>query len=339
MELTKKDTKMLQGLSVMAMVCLHLFCRYDYEGVFQPLIFIWGKPLSFYFGQLSDFCVMGFAFCSGYAHMVMYDRPDYYKKVTRRLLPLLLNYWIIIVVFSVISSFMGQGEWMPGNLRTFVLNLLVFGSSYNGAWWYLSVYILMVLISPLTLKLAKRCRPAILFAVGFVVYFAAYSISVKVTITSRVVTMALLFIRTLFEYLIGVLACKTKAFTWLYQYWKKLSGSLKFLISLVLIVGMLIGRTWIIPSLFAAPFSGMVIICLFHFWKKPAFVERAFLFVGKHSTDIWLTHMFFYVRPFSNLVYIAKYPVLIFCFMMLLTLALSITLQTVQKPLLRKLKG
>ena len=38
MELSRNDTKMLQGLSVLAMVWLHLFDR-DYTGLFTPLIF------------------------------------------------------------------------------------------------------------------------------------------------------------------------------------------------------------------------------------------------------------------------------------------------------------
>ena len=37
MELTKKDTKMLQGLSVLAMVWLHLFDTNNYQGLFEPL--------------------------------------------------------------------------------------------------------------------------------------------------------------------------------------------------------------------------------------------------------------------------------------------------------------
>ena len=41
MELTKNDSKMLQGLSVLAMVCLHLFDR-DYRGLFTPLVFTGG---------------------------------------------------------------------------------------------------------------------------------------------------------------------------------------------------------------------------------------------------------------------------------------------------------
>lgn len=60
-ELSREDSKMLQGLSVMAMVCLHLFDK-DYHDLFEPLVFFRGVPLSFYFGQLSDPCVFRFAF-------------------------------------------------------------------------------------------------------------------------------------------------------------------------------------------------------------------------------------------------------------------------------------
>lgn len=41
MELTKNDSKMLQGLSVLAMVWLHLFDG-DYAGLFTPLLFVGG---------------------------------------------------------------------------------------------------------------------------------------------------------------------------------------------------------------------------------------------------------------------------------------------------------
>lgn len=42
MELKKNDTKMLQGLSVLAMVWLHLFCTYDYADKFTPLMYLGG---------------------------------------------------------------------------------------------------------------------------------------------------------------------------------------------------------------------------------------------------------------------------------------------------------
>lgn len=44
MELSKNDSKMLQGLSVLAMIWLHLFCK-DYTGLFTPIIFAGGVRL------------------------------------------------------------------------------------------------------------------------------------------------------------------------------------------------------------------------------------------------------------------------------------------------------
>ena len=72
--LTRDDTKMIQGLSVLAMVVLHLFDRLDFQGLYHPLLYFMEKPIVFYFAQLSDFCVMGFAFCSGYGLYKQYVR-------------------------------------------------------------------------------------------------------------------------------------------------------------------------------------------------------------------------------------------------------------------------
>ena len=58
----------------------HFFDNLNYSDLFTPLIMLKGYPLIFYFAQLSDFCVMGFAFCSGYAHMKLFHKKNYYKR-------------------------------------------------------------------------------------------------------------------------------------------------------------------------------------------------------------------------------------------------------------------
>ena len=132
-ELTRKETKMLQGLSVFAMVCLHLFCTYDYADKFTPLMFFGGVSLCFYIAQLSDFCVFGFAFCSGYGHMVQFDKDGFYKSRLKGLLALLCDYWLILCVFSVISIAAGQTEFMPGSIHKFITSALLLETPYNGA--------------------------------------------------------------------------------------------------------------------------------------------------------------------------------------------------------------
>lgn len=63
---------MIQGLSVLAMVILHLFDRVNFQGLYSPLLYFSGRSVIFYFAQLSDFGVMGFAFCSGYGLYTLY---------------------------------------------------------------------------------------------------------------------------------------------------------------------------------------------------------------------------------------------------------------------------
>lgn len=76
---------------------------------------------------------------------------------------------------------------------------------------------------------------------------------------------------------------------------------------------------------------------MFHFWHKPQLVKKAFLLVGRHSTNIWLNHMFFYLVLLENLVYIAKYPLLIFAFMLAIILPLSMLLQLAERPIQKRI--
>ncbi len=47
--LTKKDAKMAQGLAIIGMVALHLFCRID-NLPYNVHIFLGGRPLIYYIG-------------------------------------------------------------------------------------------------------------------------------------------------------------------------------------------------------------------------------------------------------------------------------------------------
>ena len=330
MELTKKDTKMLQGLSVLAMVCLHLFDTYDYQGLFQPLLFIGDLPVSFFLGQLSDFCVFGFAFCSGYAHMLLFKQKDYYKKRLKSLLGLLINYWIIVILFSIVSICMGKANQMPGNIFDFFGTIFLYNIHYNGAWWYMWVYAVLVIISPVVLRFIKRCNPIIVFVIIGVFY--SFSHYLRFYVHIDFVSSFGLFGVTLSEYLLGSLAFNVKYFTKIKVVWGKINTVFRYGIVIGMFCSLFFLRTLLLHNLYFAVFSGFIIISLFVVVKKPAFIESIIQFIGNHSTNIWLTHMFFYVFPFVNLVYIMKYPPLIFIFMLLLTIAVSYLIKLIQIP-------
>ena len=108
---------------------------------------------------------------------------------------------------------------------------------------------------------------------------------------------------------------------------------LQWMISLILIICMLYGHTKIVTSLFIAPVTGFVVMVLFHFWNKPQIIQKFFMFIGEHSTNIWLTHMFFYSILFEGLAYKAQYPLLIYVFLLAITVVVSIGLKLIEKPI------
>lgn len=64
--LTKQDAKMSQGLAILAMLLLHLFCRHDLT-VYNTRLLVRNVPLLYYIGLFGDICVPIYCFSSGYA--------------------------------------------------------------------------------------------------------------------------------------------------------------------------------------------------------------------------------------------------------------------------------
>ena len=334
MELTKNDTKMLQGFSVLAMLWLHLFDQ-DYTSLFTPIVFLQGVPLSYCIAQLSDFCVFGFAFCSGYGHMILFESQanSYYKRRLKGLLSLLCTYWLILIVFSIVSIIAGQGSVMPGSIKTFILHALLLEKSYNGAWWYLLIYVVLVLLSPILLRAVRKWHWALVLGAGLLVYCLAFKVRFHYDTGIWLVKKFGPFGMTLFEYLCGAECAKQKVFTRISRLWYRIKPVfVRVMIALAILAVLLYSRTAIVPSLFFAPFSGFILLTLFHFWKKPLFVQKAMLFFGKHSTNLWLTHLFFFSDVLHRFLYAPKYPILIFGFLLFLTVSTSIVLHLIEKP-------
>lgn len=175
MELTKKDTQMAKGVAVLGMVMLHLFCRLG-NLPYTPWIWVGEVPLIYYLGLFGDICVPIFCFCSGYAHYLMADAQGcrYRKRLPGKALRFLSNYWIVVVLFSLLGLLFDRSGQIPGSWKDFAGNILVVNMNYNGAWWFVSTYLILLVLSPAFTALAKRMNSLMLIAASFCVYFAAY---------------------------------------------------------------------------------------------------------------------------------------------------------------------
>ena len=340
--LTRLDTKMLQGLSVLAMVLLHLFDRVDYAALYTPILYLGGHPVIFYIAQLSDFCVMGYAFCSGYALYKQYGQKrevkEYYQDRLRSLKILLMNYWIILFLFTIVSVVVKNGKQMPGSLLEFIGNFTTVKTTYNGAWWYLFIYILLVLISSFIFKCCNKVSSWLMLVITFVIYISAYYIRFYYVSSNWFIIKYGVFGMTLFEFMIGAICAKEKWIEKARRVVEKVPVLVRVVVSCVLIAGMLIGHTLILPSLFVAPFTGLVIIFIFSLWQKPLWMQQIFLCLGKHSTNIWLIHMFFYLYIFKDFVFVGRYPIVILLLMLAVTIGCSEVIQRILKSWVVRMK-
>ncbi|MDU2111333.1 MAG: acyltransferase, partial [Clostridiales bacterium] len=226
MELTKKQVSITKGVAILFMLLLHLFCTKDYQGLFTPLIMIKGVPLVYYLALFGDCCVAIYCFCSGYGLMCTYkNNPDEYnKKNAKRILKLYINFWIIILLFVLLLGYLtGNSATYPGNIKTFLLNVTAISVSYNGAWWFLTTYIILVLLSKFINKVVQRSNNVLITLIVFLIYCICYvqRINVVIKFTNPVlnwaITQAALLGTSLFPFVVGAIFADKKIYSFIYN--------------------------------------------------------------------------------------------------------------------------
>ena len=335
MELTKQDTQKAKGVAIIGMVMLHLFCRLG-DLPYTPWLWIGETPLIYYLGLFGDFCVPIYCFCSGYAHYLLKEKhkTDYNKATAQKLLRFLSQYWLVVILFSAVGLFTGNGAVIPGSLSEFLGNLLLYRLSYNGAWWFVITYIFLSVLSPVFFKITQKLNPVVLLLLSGFVYFVSYLFRFQfpITISNAVLNwiwqQLILLGTSQFSYMIGMVSRKAQ---WASKLRAICQG--KPICSVCLLLALLaafVGHC-VVQSLIVAPITAMaVLLCLFGI-RLPVIVDRLLLFMGKHSTNIWLVHMFFYFTLIENFVFVAKYPLFVLALMIAVCILTSVLINQISK--------
>lgn len=339
MEISIQKSNQLKNIAILMMLCLHLFNR-PYQGVFVPVLFIGNQPLSYYISLFCDACVPIFAFVSGYGLFYKFKeaKSEYWTGNKIRLRNLYINYWIILFLFVLLlGSVMGKLDYI-GDISIFFMNFTAISISYNGAWWFLTIYLLFVITSAFWFQLLLNWNPIfylsvllILYILGFYCRVYSGSFSTSFFIKWLQVQSALYFC-TLFQFMLG-------AFTLHYQLHSKINNLIKdltlknyFLVGIIILLFII---HCVIPNFFIAPFIGLVFILVYCQMDISSFFQKIIDFFTPHATNIWLIHMFFYLIYFPELIYAPKNPVLIFLWLVLWCLAASYLVNSIQRVVMR----
>ena len=90
--MSKEESKMLQGISVLAMVCLHLFDNLNYSDLFTPLIMLKGYPLIFLFCTAFGFLRYGICLLQRLCTHEIVSTKELLQKKTDKLIVSLLQF-------------------------------------------------------------------------------------------------------------------------------------------------------------------------------------------------------------------------------------------------------
>lgn len=333
MELARKDIKMTQGLAILTMVSLHLFCRLGTDVYGTPLLWLNSTtPAVYILGWLSEICIPLYSICSGYAHYKLGESGGLSKKrICNRIIKFLINFWIVCILFAVIGVVAGTDQRVPGSWKEFFGNMFFISTSYNGAWWYVDTYLILVMLSPILYKITKKVNSIgmFLFVSGFylikyVLNHFGYGLSSENQISDwMIMQYNNLTGSVLTCYIFGMLCAKKQLFTKV----KTSSFIQKGKNPVVLLVMLTISIiTYCLQKALIMPFYGLAVFVLFNLWEKGKIAEKIWLFLGKHSTNIWLTHMFFYLYIFIGAIQRLQYPVLMFGGMIAVCVAVSVVI-------------
>lgn len=341
---SKKDAVMTKGVAIFSMVVLHLFCRTGNDVYGTPLLWLnETTPFVYLFGFFSNICVPLYSICAGYGQYLMYENQKLtYKGNFQRIFKLLVNYWIVLILFCGIGLIYTNPH-IPLNFISFIKSIFLL-YQYNGAWWYLNTYIILLLLPTaiLLFPVIKAKRPAVALSVFLTLDIIKYflfrfniftDLDKNASISNFVLEELFNITKVLPFFWIGALLCKFKIIDLAKKHLDKYINQRHQKSILILITALIFTITVLLNK---SIIIGVVSLCFFmafNLIKKSAFAEKIILFLGKHSTNIWLTHMFFYMVLFKGLVQSVKYPLLMLLLMLTLSIISSYIIMFIQTSL------
>ncbi|MHA3060019.1 acyltransferase family protein [Acinetobacter sp. ANC 4636] len=323
------QSNQLKAIAVLMMLCLHLFNTLDYSTLFKPVIFIGKVPLIYYISLFCDACIPIFSFVSGYGLYLKYNKDsteNYQKKNLVRIKKLYVNYWIVLILFAVVLGKLINQTNYPGSFLKFFLNFTAINTSYVGAWWFFTTYVLFVVTSRILFTLLDKINGYLFFSILLILYLVAFYFRVYNSEIFHQPTLdwlqrqVSLYFCTIFQFMAGAFFLKYR--------WDIKSKNIFSMLSyknllLILLILLLMIIHAMIPNFIIAPFTGLAFIFIFLEIKKPNILSFFLNFIFPHTTNIWLIHMFIYMVFFKNFIYGFHYPFLIFTALLIICLVSS----------------
>lgn len=353
---SREDTKLVKGFAILLMLYHHLFAfsdRIQDGNSYTPLLTFTSVNSAELVGLFGKMCVALFLFLGGYGTWMSYQAKrarlaaggNFDEVQTNRLLSdftlakvkgLYIPYLKVFAIVVPISLVLGDPR-VQASLSALFWNMTGLKITYNGEWWFFTDYLILLLAFPLITRFFDRRRG-----------------------TFTVDLLAICVWNAAAMWLIPELA----HLDWAADFtgsilWSKLYQTMQW--SACFLMGCLFAR-WDLLSRVKAKLAGHYLACLASLlclaglvclcFKLGAGMRYDFLWapivclclatlattglgarlakpleaIGKHSTNIWLTHSFFCYHWCQGFIYLPKWSPLVFLLLLGVSYALSLAI-------------
>lgn len=325
--ITKNKSLSIKFIAVLFMIILHTFAFPNrIKNVnYTSMLILDEIPIEYYIGRLGSICVGMFTFLSGYGLYISFGENINYKSIIKKIYNVYLNYWIVFLIFIPIGIGIGRYSF---NINESLLNFIGFKDSYNAEWWFLRLYVMLLLIYPIFIKIIDKYNKNIIIILSFLINIGGYGLT-KITymigIKSFIISSIVLILGGQFLFVLGVVIAK-------YGIFNELKIKLKF--SRLVWILFLTCITLVMLVTVDIPVIGevlkLIFIPIFIFILAIVINEKSRLVIlGKHSTNMWLTHSFFCYYLFQKFTFASKYSILILLQLVIITIIISIIINKI----------
>lgn len=218
-----------------------------------------------------------------------------FKHNIKRIFKLLLNYWIILILFVGLGILLKDSRY-PGSIKEFLLNFFLLSKSYNGAWWFLQIYVLLVLMSPVLVRFIKNHNSKLIFLGTGILYFLAFivgirgNISVDNELALMIYQMMLNLSSCLFSFVLGVIFVKENIIEKIYEVLK--TGKRRRVIGAIGIIIIMIINI-IVENFVIDPITAVAVIISFKLLEPGKTIKKYWYFPQKIPLIFGLHTCFF----------------------------------------------
>ncbi|MGM9851667.1 MAG: acyltransferase family protein [Muribaculaceae bacterium] len=300
--MSRSDSTIIKGVAILLMLFYHLF--YKGNEPVSDIVDIGDMPLVYYFARIVN-PVAFFMIISGYGTYVNRFKSSL-KHTLLKLCHLYILFWLICLIFIIISRFALGNDTYPGSVMTIIRNVTGVLTSWNYEAWFLLPYALVALSARSLIRLIDNRNPFAMYIISFATSILCAWLTPRlqqpVFDAFPIAKIPLLYFNLLPAFILGVYMAK-------YQIIGKIQigrGKCWGLLFIVLCARALFPK---IPchDLFVA-----TVIILFLKAPRPKWIDNVLTELGHRSTSMWLIHSWFCYYLFKDFIYSFNWPIAIF---------------------------